>query len=110
MLGRESRAGRRLGGATRRSRAPLPSLWSEAGARWDHRRSAVVNCVNDLACVDSLEINRRDAEVRMPELPLDNRQRDPFVRHLDRVRMTQLVRREPTPHSSLGSESAKLAA
>jgi hypothetical protein len=49
----------------------------------------VVNRVNDLACVDSLEINRRDAEVRMPELPLDNRQWDPFVRHLDCVRMTQ---------------------
>jgi hypothetical protein len=69
----------------------------------------VVNRVNDLACVDSLEINQRDAEVRVPELPLDNRQRDPFVRHLDRVRMTQLVRHEPTPQSTVGLESAKLA-
>jgi len=27
----------------------------------------------------------------MPELPLDNRQRDPFVRHLDGVRVTELM-------------------
>ena len=60
--------------------------------------------VDDLACVDSLEINRRDAEVGMPELPLDNRQRDPFVRHLDRVSMTQLVRRESPPHTGLRRE------
>ena len=48
--------------------------------------------------------------VRMPELPLDNRQRDPFVRHLDRVSMPQLVWCEPPPYASLGSESAKLTA
>jgi hypothetical protein len=47
----------------------------------------VVNRVDDLARVDSLEINRRDPEVRMPELPLDDRQRDPFMSHLDGVRM-----------------------
>jgi hypothetical protein len=44
----------------------------------------------------------------MPELALDDRQRDPFVRRLDRVRMPQLVRREPPPHTSLHSEPAKL--
>jgi hypothetical protein len=45
----------------------------------------------------------------MPELPLDNRQRNPFVRHLDRVRVPELVRRKPPPHSSLSRDSAKLA-
>jgi hypothetical protein len=45
----------------------------------------------------------------MPELPLDNRQRDPFVRHFDRVRVPELVRRESPPHASLGREPAKLA-
>ena len=42
----------------------------------------------------------------MPELPLDDRQRDPFVRHLDRVSMPQLVRHEPPPHTSLSGGSA----
>jgi hypothetical protein len=58
---------------------------------WDHRRSPVVDRVDDLARIDSLEINRRDPEVRMPELALDDRQRDPFVSHLDRVRVPELV-------------------
>jgi hypothetical protein len=34
-----------------------------------------------------LEVDRRDPEMRMPELPLDDWQRDPFVRHLDCVRV-----------------------
>ena len=46
----------------------------------------------------------------MPELPLDNRQRDRFVRDLDRVSMPQLVWCEPPPQTSVGSESAKLTA
>ena len=33
----------------------------------------------------------------MPELALDDRQRDPFVGHLDRVGVAELVWREPTP-------------
>jgi hypothetical protein len=44
----------------------------------------------------------------MPELPLDDRQRDPFVRYLDRVSMPELVRRKPPPHGSTGGESTKL--
>jgi len=59
--------------------------------------------------VDSLQIYRRDPEVGMPELSLNNWQRDPFVRHLDRVRMPELVRRKPPPHPSLHGEPAKLA-
>jgi hypothetical protein len=39
----------------------------------------------------------------MPELPLNNRQRDPFVGHLDRMSMPELVRK-PTPHPILGAE------
>ena len=31
----------------------------------------------------------------MPELPLDDDKRDTLVRHLDRVSVSQLVRREP---------------
>jgi hypothetical protein len=47
----------------------------------------VVHRVDDLSRIDSLEVDRRDPNVRMPELPLDDRQRNPFVRHLDRVRV-----------------------
>jgi len=32
----------------------------------------------------------------MPQLPLDHGKRDPLAGHLDRVRMPELVRREPT--------------
>jgi hypothetical protein len=47
--------------------------------------------VDDLAGVDALQVNRGDPEVGMPELPLDNRQRDAFVRHLNSMRMPQLM-------------------
>jgi hypothetical protein len=90
--------------------SPPRTLRSQAGARRDHRWPAVMDSVDDLSCVDALEVDRRDPEVRMPELPLDDRQRDPFVRHLDRMSMSELVRREPPPHRSLGRESAKLTA
>jgi hypothetical protein len=46
----------------------------------------------------------------MPELPLDDRQRDPFVRHFDRVRVPELVRREPPAHASLRGQPPELAA
>lgn len=52
------------------------------GARW----AAVMDGVDDLARVDSLEVDRHDPEVRiMPELALVDRQRDTFVRHLARL-------------------------
>ena len=46
----------------------------------------------------------------MPELPLDDWQRDPFVGHLDRVSVPELVRGEPSAHASLGGKPAKLTA
>jgi hypothetical protein len=46
----------------------------------------------------------------MPELALDDRQRDPLVRHLDRMRVPELVRGEPPPNPGLCGEPAKLAA
>jgi hypothetical protein len=70
-----------------RARSPVP-LWAQAGARWDHRRSPMVDRLDDLFRIDPLEINRRDPEVRMPQLPLDNRQRDSFVGHFDGVGMS----------------------
>jgi hypothetical protein len=89
---------------------PLTGPVTGAGRRWPgspagggdgpYRRS--------LAGVDSLEVDRGDPEVSMPELPLDNWQRDPFVGHLDRVRVRWCGASSP-PHPGLGGETAKLA-
>jgi len=69
-----------------------------------------MHSVDDLARIDPLETDRGDPAVRVPELALDDRQRDPFVRHLYRVSMPQLVRGEPPPDTGLRGEAAKLAA
>jgi hypothetical protein len=68
----------------------------------------MVDGVDNLAGIDPLEIDRRDPKMGMPELSLDDRQRDPFVRHLDRMSVPELVRREPAPDASLTSEPSKL--
>jgi hypothetical protein len=46
----------------------------------------------------------------MPELALDNDQRDAFVRHLDRLRVLQLARREATLHPRRSSRVMQLLA
>lgn len=46
----------------------------------------------------------------MPELALDDDQRDTFVRHLDRVRMPQLVRGEPATNTSESGGPSELPA
>ena len=46
----------------------------------------------------------------MPELTLNHEQRDTLARHLHRVRVTQLMWREPTPDSRGGGGPAQLAA
>ena len=38
-----------------------------------------------------MELDRGDPEVGMPELPLDDDERDAFARHLDCVRVPELV-------------------
>ena len=57
---------------------------------------------DDLAAIDALQVDAGDPEVGVPELALDHDQRNAFVRHLDRVGMTQLVRREPPSHPCRG--------
>jgi hypothetical protein len=39
----------------------------------------------------------------MPKLTLDHDQRDALVRHLDRVRIPELMRREPAAHAGSSS-------
>jgi hypothetical protein len=57
-----------------------------------------------------LQVDRRRAEVGMPELALDDVERDALAGELQRVRMAQLVRREPTPDLRLSGEPAELSA
>jgi hypothetical protein len=64
---------------------------AQTGGGRDHRRSSGVDGVDHLRVVDPLEIYRRDPKMGMPELALDDRQRDPFVRHLDSVRVAELM-------------------
>jgi hypothetical protein len=47
--------------------------------------------VDDLGAVDPLQVDRRDAEVRMPKLSLDDDERHALVRHLDGMRVTELM-------------------
>ena len=44
------------------------------------------------------------------ELALDHDERDALVRHLDRVRVPQLMRREPPPHACYGGGMVQLLA
>ncbi len=46
----------------------------------------------------------------MPELALDDVDRDPFARELDGMRVPQLMRREAPPHASVGGELAQFGA
>jgi len=46
----------------------------------------------------------------MPQLTLDNDQRHTLMRHLDRVRVTKLMRREPSPHASARRGTSQLLA
>jgi hypothetical protein len=69
-----------------------------------------VDGVDDLGVVDALQVDRGDAEVAVPELALDHHERDAFVRELDGVGMSQLVRGKAAPDTSGGRSVAQLAA
>ncbi|MDQ6857315.1 MAG: hypothetical protein M3Z57_09610 [Candidatus Dormibacteraeota bacterium] len=45
-----------------------------------------------------------DAEVGVPELPLDDRDRDAFAGHLNGVGVPELMRSEPSAYSGAGAE------
>jgi hypothetical protein len=67
----------------------------KAGAGGDRRGWPCVHGADDLAAVDPLEVGGRDAEIGVPELPLDHNERNSLVRRFDRVSVPQLMRREP---------------
>jgi len=62
--------------------------------------------VDDLGVVDSLQVDRGDAEVGVTELALDHDYRHAFASHLHGVGVSELVRRKPAPDSGLGSCAA----
>lgn len=76
----------------------------------DHRGAARVDGVDDLGIVDSLQVDRRDPEVGVPELALDDVQWHALAPHLDGVGVTQLVRREAAPDGGLRGGAPQLLA
>ena len=66
--------------------------------------------VDHLGVVDSLQVGRGDAEVRVAELALDHVERHALARQLDRVGVTQLVGREAPADAGLVGEPTQLAA
>jgi len=57
---------------------------------------------------DAVEVGARRRQIGVPQLALDQRQRDPFVQQLDRVGMPKLMGRKAPPNPSLGGEVAQL--
>ena len=64
------------------------------GAPGDHRFGSLVHGLDDLGVVDSAQVAGCDREIGVTELALDHNQRDPLPRHLNSVRVAQLIRRE----------------
>jgi hypothetical protein len=66
--------------------------------------------VNDLGVVDAAQVDRGDPKVGVSELPLNYHQRYAFSGHFHGVCMPELVRRESSPHASVGGGVAQLDA
>ena len=93
-------------------RAPPALGYSEPEPRSRRNRRCAprVDGGDDLLGVDALEVDARGAEVGVPELALDDVQRDALARELDSVGVAQLMRREPSSHASQSSRAAELDA
>jgi hypothetical protein len=69
-----------------------------------------VHGLDDLVRIDALQVNRGHAEVAVTELALNDIERHALASELDRVRVTQLVRSEATPHAGPGGAPAQRGA
>jgi hypothetical protein len=85
-----------------RVQSSRPALTCISGAR----RARTVPMISS---VSMPAIGARRGHIRMPEPPLDDRQRHTLPRELDSVRMTKLVRREPTGHTGRERVPAQLS-
>ena len=65
---------------------------------------------DDLAAVDALEVDARDAEVAVSELALYHDERHPFAGHFDGVGVTELMWREAATHSRRRGGTPQLGA
>jgi hypothetical protein len=66
-----------------------------------------VDSLDDLVGVDALAVDRRDAQVAVTKLALDDVERHALAQQLQYVRVTQLVRREAPTHARLRSAPAQ---
>ena len=69
-----------------------------------------MDCADDLADVDALEVDAGDPRVGVPELTLDHDERNALVGHFDRMSVPQPVRRERPPHTRLSGSIVQLLA
>jgi hypothetical protein len=90
--------------------AALSGLEPKPGAGGHHRCAPRAHGRDDLLRIDPLEVDRGRAEAGMAELALDDVQRNALASELERVRVSQLMRREPAPDARLGAEAPELAA
>jgi hypothetical protein len=97
-------------GATDGGASGGASLHPESGAGGDHRRLSGVDGGDDFGVVDPLQIDGRDPEVGVTQLPLYDVERHALVRQLDGVGVAQLVGGEAPPHTGLGGDPAQLGA
>ncbi|MEA2130972.1 MAG: hypothetical protein QOJ85_3863 [Solirubrobacteraceae bacterium] len=98
------------GGLSQAESSPASARSVEASAGRDHRSSARVHGVDDLGVVDAFQVHRRDPEVRVAQLSLDDVQRHALSGHLDRVRVTQPMRCEAPPHTGTCRGTSQLLA
>ena len=94
----------------RTSRRWSSVLEAKACAGRDHGWPSGVDGIDNLGRVDALKVRAGHAEMSVPELPLDHRQRHSLARHLYRVRVTELVRREPATYTGQRREPSQLGA
>src|SRR5918995_4611307 len=112
----QPRTGARFARAERERSVTLPirlvrfGSEPEPGAGGHHRRAPRAHGRDDLLRIDPLEVDRGRTEAGMAELTLNDVQRHALTRELERVRVTQLMRREPPPHARGGGEAPELAA
>lgn len=95
--------GRQAGGVVADRPASYLEPRSQTSRGRDHRGGSRVDGVDDLRAADALQVDRCDAEIRVSELALDDDQRHALMRHLHSVRVTELMRRETSPHPALAA-------
>ena len=85
---------------SQRSSGWSPLQIQSSGGR-DRRLAACVDRVDDLARIDPLQVSAGRTEVGMPELALDDVNRDPLASELDGVPVAELVLVPTSAQSSL---------